>query len=68
MSTTSETHVDFDGTQSKLVNGTGGGEGGDKEGVNINQSLLILSGRGTPMTYQLNTGTDYAMNVESIFY
>jgi hypothetical protein len=62
-----ETKVNFEPTQSKLENGSGG-SGGSGEGVNMNQSALIVSGRGTPRDYSLNQGTSHTITIDGEFY
>jgi hypothetical protein len=67
MSTTLSNKVEFDKNQTELVNG-GKEEGGEKETIDLDQSALIVSGRGTPRDYTLNRGTSHTITIDGEFY
>lgn len=61
-----EEKVSFESGQTKLLNGES--EDGSGQGINLDQSALIVSGRGTPRPYSLNPGTDHMFTIEGEYY
>jgi hypothetical protein len=64
---TNEDKVDFDKEQTDRAGGDDGGSG-EKESLNLEQSVLMASGRGVSKEYALNTGTENQIVIEGEFY
>jgi hypothetical protein len=68
MSSDVSNKVAFDKDQTELANGGGSGDGAEKETIDLDQSALLVSGRGTPRDYTLNRGTAHTITIDGEFY
>jgi hypothetical protein len=68
MKFTNEDKVAFESGQTKLANGEPEDGNGSGQGINLDQSALIVSGRGVPRDYSLNPGTDHMFTIEGEYY
>jgi hypothetical protein len=68
MSTTTSTQVAFDKEQTDRLSGDDAAGKPEKETIDLDQSALIVSGRGTPRNYALNQGTTRTITIDGEYY